>query len=209
LTFILTNIFHSTGILGDENQLTRSASQTDDNIKHEEKPLHGTDEKTTKGIDHPERQRSIHTAEPFSSEELEISVETKPNELQSSSVALTTSSTSQEERKQSLSQSDNILHPTNVREEINSSLTNKTEENSPTGTVSSSTTHDNKANLLSGQDTTKQLSHSTSLTDIKGNEIKFEFVEHSFIRLFQKLIHQLLENLNQNPMMIMMMMIQN
>ncbi len=159
-----------TGQSGDEKQLTKSFDVTNKNTQHEEKTI------TEK--DHREEQQPIHSIEPSSAEEWEITIETKPNESRSSSVA--SISTPQDERKQSLSKSDTnvspiqdkTLHAANREEQSNSSLANKTEEISPNGNISSTSTSNdkfNESNPLLRQDTGKESSHHTSLSNIAGD----------------------------------------
>jgi hypothetical protein len=139
-----------------------------------------------------ERHQSIHSMERSSMEEYEISFDTDRDASRSSSFALT--STPLSERKQSFPQSDTNIssvqdhqsqlkqnyssEQTKTEEEINSSLTIKPEEINLIDNSSSTITNDYQlddnlyeSNPFSLPDTSKQSSHSSSLTDVEGNKI--------------------------------------
>jgi hypothetical protein len=174
---------HSASNFGSESHLASLSGEMDDSFKQEESTAHDIDEKTT---DESERRRSIHPFELSSMEEFEISLDLKSNQSRSPSFELT--STPQDERQPSLSESMKDNQPESkqaeisnrtTREEVShSSLPSKIEEYSSTENISSTTASDtqhtnnlNEANPLPPQDASKQSSHNTSLTNIEGNNV--------------------------------------
>ncbi|UJR31832.1 hypothetical protein I4U23_019309 [Adineta vaga] len=158
-------------------------NERDDNIEHEERTLPVSDERLNSHPDHSEHRSSTSTPEQSSHEEYEVSLDTDMKGSRSSSFNLYNAS--QEERKQSLSQSDtNLLTQDNKSElsqiessnqtkregDSHSSLIDRTEEDDRIDYHSSTKTSDDhllETHSFPLQDTSKQSSDDSSLTDVE------------------------------------------
>ncbi|CAF3803794.1 unnamed protein product, partial [Adineta steineri] len=155
--------------------------EKNDTNQSEESVAYANNEQTSSETDRRERHPSTHSVEQSLTEEYEVSYDTDGKRSHLSSFNLI--STPQEERKQSLSQSEanKTLTPTDSSDQIkreedkDSSLRNTTEENNLTDYSSSTITndyphhHDNlhETNPFPLSETNKQSSPNSSLTDVE------------------------------------------
>lgn len=176
--------------------MNKSLNESDDNLLYEESVSYTADEKAMNEVDHKASRESIYSTGPSSVEEFQVSYQTKPNDVRSSSFTLTDKL--QEENKQILSQSetnlssskddnksefqqDEILTQIKREEDISSSFMNQTEENKSTENLSSVINNNNDNNLTEFnysllQDIIKQSSRNSSLTDIEGKISIYLFI---------------------------------
>ncbi len=164
-TFPITCLSHLIDAFGNENQSTNSFLEIDDIVQYEDSVSYTTDEKALSEVDRNEQRQSPHSIEPLLTEDSEVPQHTEPNESQSASFPLP--STSQEQRTENLVESYELAR----EEDISSSLRKPTEEKHSTINISSTITSDHNLNEFSSllsQDTKKPLSDHASSSDVEG-----------------------------------------